>query len=102
MRRIEPYSLRQTAEGNYVLHAIRSDSGEHRSYRIDRMHGAAITDQAFAPRYVVELTQSGPLPVTQPSSVPRRTVRWPIHEVRVDLSIFSVALFAGKPSNAAR
>ncbi len=32
VRRIEPYFLRQTAEGNYVLGAIRSDSGEHRSY----------------------------------------------------------------------
>ena len=42
-RRIEPYSLRQTAEGNFVLHAIRSDSGEHRSYRVDRMRGAAVT-----------------------------------------------------------
>lgn len=27
VRRIEPYSLRQTAEGNFVLYAIRSDSG---------------------------------------------------------------------------
>jgi predicted DNA-binding transcriptional regulator YafY len=39
VRRIEPYSLRQTAEGYFVLHAIRSDSGEHRSYRVDRMQG---------------------------------------------------------------
>jgi len=30
LRRIEPYSLRQTAEGYFVLHAIRADSGEHR------------------------------------------------------------------------
>ena len=28
LRRIEPYSLRQTTEGYFVLHAIRSDSGE--------------------------------------------------------------------------
>jgi hypothetical protein len=27
-----------TAEGNFVLHAVRSDSGDHRSYRVDRMH----------------------------------------------------------------
>jgi hypothetical protein len=31
VRRTEPYSLRQTADGYFVLHAIRSDSGEHRS-----------------------------------------------------------------------
>ena len=61
VRRIEPYSLRQTAEGNYVLHAIRSDSGEHRAYRVDRMQGAAVTGQGFSPRYLVELTADGPI-----------------------------------------
>ena len=64
VRRIEPYSLRQTTDGNYVLHAIRSDSGEHRSYRIDRMQRASVTAQSFSPRYLVELTSEGPLPVT--------------------------------------
>lgn len=63
IRRIEPYSLRKTAEGNFVLHAIRIDSGEHRSYRIDRMQGASVTTQSFAPRYLVELSAEGPLPV---------------------------------------
>ena len=51
VRRIEPYSLRQTAEGNFVLHAIRSDSGDHRSYRVDRMQGATVTLRVSAPRY---------------------------------------------------
>lgn len=63
VRRIEPYSLRQTSEGNFVLHAIRSDSGEHRSYRVDRMQGASVTGQSFSPRYLVELSAEGPLPV---------------------------------------
>jgi predicted nucleotidyltransferase component of viral defense system len=67
VRRIEPYSLRQTAEGNFVLHAIRSDNGEHRSYRVDRMRGAAVTSQVFTPRYVVELTSTGPLTVPPPA-----------------------------------
>lgn len=66
VRRIEPYSLRQTADGNFVLHAVRSDSGEHRSYRVDRMQGASVTSQAFSPRYLVELTPSGALPVAPP------------------------------------
>lgn len=69
MRRIEPYSLRRTAEGNYVLHAVRSDDGEHRSYRVDRVQGASVTGQSFVPRYLVELTPEGPLPVAQ--SAPR-------------------------------
>ena len=71
VRRIEPYSLRQTSEGNFVLHAIRSDSGQHRSYRVDRMQGASVTGQSFAPRYLVELTSEGPLPVAPVVSRPR-------------------------------
>ncbi len=61
VRRIEPYSLRQTAAGNFVLHAIRVDSGEHRSYRVDRMQDASVTRQSFRPQYLVELTAEGPL-----------------------------------------
>src|SRR5437588_10400100 len=69
VRRIEPYSLRQTAEGNFVLHALRAHSGEHRSYRIDRMQGATVTAQPFVPRYLVELTTEGQLPVTPSAPV---------------------------------
>jgi len=68
VRRIEAYSLRQTAEGNFVLHAVRSDSGEHRSYRVDRMQSASVTAQTFSPQYLVELTASGPLPVAPAGS----------------------------------
>lgn len=67
IRRIEPYSLRQTAGGYIVLHAIRSDSGDHRSYRVDRMQSATVSSQVFSPRYVIELTSSGP-PAVKPSS----------------------------------
>ncbi len=70
VRRVEPYSLRQTAEGNFVLHAIRSDSGEHRSYRVDRIHDASVTGQSFTPRYLVELSPAGPLPVAPVASRP--------------------------------
>lgn len=71
VRRIEPYSLRQTADGYFVLHAIRSDSGEHRSYRVDRMQEATVTSQVFAPRYAVELTSTGPLTVAPSAAMPR-------------------------------
>jgi hypothetical protein len=71
VRRIEPYSLRQSLEGNLVLHAIRSDSGAHRSYRVDWMQGAAVTSQVFSPRYFVELTSTGPLPVAPSTANPR-------------------------------
>jgi len=71
VRRIEPYSLRQTAEGHFVLHAIRSDSGEHRSYRVDRMQSATVTSQVFTPRYAVELTSTGPLTIAPSTAMPR-------------------------------
>lgn len=46
-RTIEPYSLRRTQEGDIVLHAIRSQNQQHRSYRVDRIRGARITQQTF-------------------------------------------------------
>jgi len=58
-RIIEPYSLRRTQAGNIVLHAVRADSGEHCSYRVDRIQNARMTEQTFIPRYAIELTPSG-------------------------------------------
>lgn len=74
VRRIEPYSLRRTREGNIVLHAIRKSDGEHRSYRIDRIEGAQTTGQSFIPRYVVELKPQGAIaipPTAGRSTLPR-------------------------------
>lgn len=71
VRRIEPYSLRQTAEGYFVLHAIRADSREHRSYRVDRMQNATVTSEVFSPTYAVELTSTGPLTVAPSTAMPR-------------------------------
>lgn len=60
-RRIEPYSLRMTQEGNVVLHAHSLDRNEHRSYRVDRIESARSLNQTFVPRHAVELTPSGPI-----------------------------------------
>ncbi|MBZ5672438.1 MAG: nucleotidyl transferase AbiEii/AbiGii toxin family protein [Acidobacteriia bacterium] len=70
-RIIEPYSLRRTQAGDIVLHAIRSDNQQHRSYRIDRIQGARATQQLFLPRYAIELTPTGPIPVPPASRVPQ-------------------------------
>ena len=58
-RRIEPYSLRRTLDGNVILHAWNIDSDAPRSYRVDRIQGAQATSQTFVPSYEVELTPSG-------------------------------------------
>ena len=60
---IEPYSLRRTRDGNYLLYGVKADTGEDRAYRVDRISGARATKRAFKARYLVELTETGPQPV---------------------------------------
>ena len=71
-RLIEPYSLRRTQEGNLLLHAVRHRSGEPRSYRVDRIQGAEVTQEPFVPRYAIEFSASGPL--SAPATARRSTV----------------------------
>ncbi len=66
-RLIEPYSLRKTKDGNLLLHAVKHETGEVRSYRVDRIESATATRVAFVPRYAIELTPSGLL-VAPPSA----------------------------------
>lgn len=62
-RLIEPYSLRRTQAGDVLLMAVRAESGQARSYRLDRILSARATQRAFVPRYPVELTPAGPLSI---------------------------------------
>ncbi len=72
-RLIEPYSLRQTSAGHIILYAIRSDVGESRSYRVDRIESVSVTPHPFTPRFVVEFPAAGPLPAppSQRGQIPR-------------------------------
>jgi predicted DNA-binding transcriptional regulator YafY len=58
---IEPYSLRRTRDGNFLLYGVKADTGEDRSYRVDRISGATASRRSFSPRYLVELTSTGPI-----------------------------------------
>lgn len=60
-RIIEPYSLRRTKAGKLLLHAVKRETGETRSYRVDRIESATATGTSFVPRYAIELTPSGPM-----------------------------------------
>jgi len=60
-RLVEPYSLRLTKDGNLILCTMRHESGEPRSYRVDRIEGVEISSVAFVATYLVELTPSEPL-----------------------------------------
>ncbi|GAB5512202.1 MAG: hypothetical protein Rhims3KO_36030 [Hyphomicrobiales bacterium] len=67
-RRIEPYSLRRTSAGDIILHAFNTDKDQHRSYRVDRITEAVITNQTFDPRYEVELSPQGPVSIRPTAS----------------------------------
>jgi predicted nucleotidyltransferase component of viral defense system len=60
-RLIEPYSLRRTEGGHLLLHAVRVDNHEHRSYRVDRIQRVEVTTQPFRPSYAVEFSSAGPM-----------------------------------------
>ncbi len=52
-RRVEPYSLRRTLEGNLLLFMV-NDRGQLRAYRVDRIAGVRPTNETFQPRYLLE------------------------------------------------
>jgi predicted nucleotidyltransferase component of viral defense system len=62
-RIIEPYALRRTREMKLLLYAVKYETGEDRSYRVDRIRGAEVTKNTFEPRYLIELTPVGPTTV---------------------------------------
>jgi len=96
-RLIEPYSLRRTKEGNILLHAVKHNTGESRSYRIDRIQGAEITKISFIPKYTIELTPTGPIsvpPSTRRSKNFRRLYKPNYKSARNKLDRWSIR---GKP-----
>lgn len=56
---IQPYSLRQSDQGNIILYAAKAQSGEMRSFRIDRIIDVHITSTPFVPRYPIEFPEFG-------------------------------------------
>ena len=52
-RRVEPYSLRSTRDGNLLLFVV-NDRGQLRGYRVDRIVGVRPTQETFRARYLVE------------------------------------------------
>ncbi len=57
--RIQPYALRRTVAGDLILHARRLDTGEHRSYWVDRMQRVQVTSEPFRPVHEIELSPTG-------------------------------------------
>jgi len=72
-RLIEPYSLRQTQDGNLLLYAVKHATGENRSYRVDRIQNAKVTKISFQPKYAIELAESSPIVIPPMASRSLRT-----------------------------
>lgn len=83
-RDIEPYALARSSDGNLLLQSIRHQDGESRSYRFDRIESVQVLEQTFTPRYTIEITSAGHLPVHQltraSATAPR--LRTPIRPAR--------------------
>jgi hypothetical protein len=60
-RLIEPYALRRSKAGNLLVYAIKTQTGEVRAYRVDRIEGVRITNTAFTLRYAIELSVALPV-----------------------------------------
>ena len=60
-RVIEPYSLRRTRAGYLLLHAIRADNRQHRSYRVDQITSIHVTTRPFRPVFRIEFAATGGL-----------------------------------------
>jgi len=95
VRRVEPYSLRRTSDGNVILHIEKPGVNEHRTYRVDRIMGAEVTDESFIPRHQIELSADAPLriPPTERSgrmglqTQPARALRSSSRRLRTQTSL---------------
>ncbi len=78
-RPIEPYSLRRARAGQLLLYAVKANTGELRSYRVDRIRSIKVSNRPFKPRFVVEITGSkhlvAPAQTTRPARARTRTGR---------------------------
>ncbi len=54
VRRVEPYSLRRTRDGNLLFYARPVDNGEIRAYRVDRIQSIQVTSEPYSPVFQVE------------------------------------------------
>ncbi|MBU0881257.1 MAG: nucleotidyl transferase AbiEii/AbiGii toxin family protein, partial [Candidatus Omnitrophica bacterium] len=56
---IEPYSLRETQDGNLIIYGVKAETGEVRAYRVDRIQNIKVTTRVFRPRYRIEFSSAG-------------------------------------------
>jgi hypothetical protein len=60
-RKVEPYSLRRTNTGNLLFYAWEISSGQIKAFNVEKISNIQTTNESFAPRYIIELNQHGPI-----------------------------------------
>ena len=71
VRTIEPYSLRRSRAGHLLVYAVKSQTREPRSYRVDRIQSVRLTQRSFTPVYAIEFPAAGPLAAPPVSTTTR-------------------------------
>lgn len=71
VRTIEPYSLRRSRAGHLLVYAVKSDTRQPRSYRVDRIQSVRLTQRSFTPVYAIEFPSAGPLAAPLIPTTPR-------------------------------
>ena len=59
VRLIEPYSLRRSREGKLLLCAVKVETRESRTYRVDRIKALKVSTQPFTPVFRIEFSPTG-------------------------------------------
>jgi predicted DNA-binding transcriptional regulator YafY len=54
-RRVEPYSLNQTADGNIIISVFDLVRNARHSFRVDRIQSPLISNETFEPRFATEV-----------------------------------------------
>ncbi|OGC25614.1 hypothetical protein A2291_04280 [candidate division WOR-1 bacterium RIFOXYB2_FULL_42_35] len=56
---VQPYSLRQSREGNIILYAIKENEYQSKAFRLDWVEGVNITAKPFKPAHLIEFPELG-------------------------------------------
>ena len=60
-RIVEPYSFRQSRDGNRLFLGFERDAAAIRSYSLSKIESVQVTNEPYSPRYPVEIDVEGPL-----------------------------------------
>jgi len=87
-RIVEPYSFRQSRDGNRLFIGFERDAAAIRSYSLSKIESVQVTNEPYSPRYPVEINIEGPLRmpgISRPRSTPPNPYGRPTYIVQCNL-----------------